>query len=147
MPEFEDDERHDLFEVDELTVFHFFEEAADIGRVEISSFSDLVLVEGVVDEGSDGRVVEKKLHREEEGNFFAVGDLGGKEFFGEAAFDDFVTEAIVFEVRGNSKGLFDKAVIEEGQTHLQGVGHGIFFLPDHTPILQPFVPLQFEEAV
>ena len=47
VPEFQDDEAHDLFQIDELPGLHFPNEPADACGVEVAAFPELGLAEGV----------------------------------------------------------------------------------------------------
>jgi len=72
VPEFEDDEGHDLLEVEELAGFHAGEESADGGWVEVAAGFDLGIAERVGDEVFEFRVFEEEFEREEERDFGAM---------------------------------------------------------------------------
>ena len=151
MPEFEDHEGHDLLEVEELAGFHAGEEAADGGWFEVAAGADLGIAEGIGDEFAEFRVFEEEFEGEEERDFGAVARaVAGhvrENFVREAAFDPFVFAAAHFEVRGHAEGEFDEAVVEEGESVLEAVRHGILVLADEGPVLKPFVVLEAEEAI
>ena len=151
MPEFEDDEGHDLFEVEEFAGFHAGEEGADGGGVEVAAGFDLGIAERVGDEVFEFRVFEEEFEREEERDFGAmawrVGGHACEGLVGEAAFDPFVGAAAEFEVRRHAEGEFDEPVVEEGETVLETVGHGVLVLTDEGPVLEPFIELEPEETV
>ena len=151
VPEFEDDEGHDLLEVEELAGFHAGEESADGGWVEVAAGFDLGIAERVGDEVFEFRVFEEEFEREEERDFGAmawgVGGHACEGLVGETAFDPFVGAAAEFEVRRHAEGEFDEPVVEEGQPVLEAVGHGVFVLTDEGPVLEPFIELKPEEAV
>ena len=147
VPEFEGDQGHDLFEIDELARFHFFEEIADVFVAEVSAFVDLFFVEGALDQAIDLRVFEEKLHREEEGVFRSIDHFRWENFFGDFALDPFVFAVADFLVGAEGEAKLDEMVVEKGKADFHAVSHGVFVLTNDRPILQPLVPLKFEHAI
>ena len=117
MPEFQDDEAHDLFQVDEFPGLHFPNEPADACGVEVAAFLELGLAEGIGDEGFEFGVFEEEVEGEEEGDLRAVAGFVaghfGEGFVGEFAFDPFVLVAAHLEMRGHAEGEFDEPVVQE----------------------------------
>jgi len=104
----------------------------------------LVFIESFRDEALDLGMLEEELHGEKKRILLPLGHFPGEETGGNLTLNDFVAQAIVFQVRRNPKGPVNEMMIQEGQPYLKGMRHGVFVLPNNAPILQPFVPLNLE---
>jgi hypothetical protein len=70
VPQFQDNERHDLLEIDKFARLHHAQQVFDIGGLEVAAPANLIFVQRLRDETSDLRMLEEKLLAQEEWIFF-----------------------------------------------------------------------------
>lgn len=147
VPEFQHEQREDLFAVEEIGAAVHAAEAADGIPLEVATAADGGFGEALVGGGSARAGGEILVEGDVEGLFGAAGDVGHAAIGEVAAQEEFAGGAAAFEARGHAGEELDEAVIHERDAAFDGVGHGHFILLHEDVVRKPVGVLQAEDAI